>query len=428
MRTKIRFGSGPKTISDGQIENLTKTYRQEFTDAGTAAVFAASPIAFAVSVLAARETDTELVVIPSAETIDPDMEILQKLDVGLVITGCSSDYASLILERPTRRATPPVVGGILIFTSGTSGAPKLAKHTWKSIEQSSKLVPSRLSASDWYLAYEPASYAGIQVFLSAINSGNTLIVPKTRDIAGQIKTLLSTSPDVISATPTWWRLIIGSWPTDCARISLRQATLGGEVVTQNDLDAVKSFFSPTHVTHIYASTEAGTAIVVSDGLAGFPAHWLDAARPSRIKVVDGVLHVQSEQRMLGYVSESKAESQDDWINTQDMVEIRGDRCYLLGRADGLINVGGRKIRPEEIENAILAVKGVIDSLVYAKKNPVTGSLLAADIAIRQDVEFTIAHMKEQLLDALPDYKVPSFIRFVDKISVSSNDKKMRRDE
>jgi len=424
MQSSIRVGSF--TLGHEEIAHLSRKFEALFRNAGTLAVLASSPVACVLSIHIARLTKRELIVIPSGYTADRLGDKLADRNVDLLITGFDPNQEKLLFERSTFDRQEPASGGILIFTSGTSGIPKLAKHTWETISASSNFVPDRLYGAKWYLAYEPASYAGLQVFFSAMSSHGNVIIPEQRDISDQIKLIVETSPEIISATPTWWRLVMAGWPNGTRPRSLKQATLGGEVVSQNDLDAVGQFFDPDQLTHIYASTEVGTAIVVSDRKAGFPAEWLDENRLVRMKIEDGILHIRSDHRMLGYVHDPVTSSTSGWVDTHDMIDIKGDRCFLLGRADGLINVGGRKVRPEEIESAIIRLKGINDSLVYAKSNPVTGSVLAADVAVKAGLDWHISSIKAALAEQLPACKVPSYIRLVDKISISSNDKKLRR--
>ena len=70
------------------------------------------------------------------------------------------------------------------------------------------------------------------------------------------------------------------------------------------------------------------------------------------------------------------------------IERRGDRCYFVGRRGGVINVGGVKIHPEEVEAALNSHATVRASRVFARKNPITGALVCADVVLREGAQRT----------------------------------------
>ena len=183
------------------------------------------------------------------------------------------------------------------------------------------------------------------------------------------------------------------------------------------------------VGHAYASTEAGVGFEVNDGLEGFPAAYLDRAGEVQMKVMDGALHVRSGRTASGYVgpaSESLADA-DGFIDTGDLIEQRGDRFYFMGRRSGIINVGGLKIHPEEVEAVINRHPGVRMSLVKGRKNPITGAIVVADVvASGAPDEATKAEIIELCRAALPPFKTPTAIRFVDALAVTPGGKLERR--
>src|SRR5437762_2330182 len=112
---------------------------------------------------------------------------------------------------------------------------------------------------------------------------------------------------------------------------------------------------------------------------------------------------------------------EGFVDTGDMVELRGDRYYFLGRRSGIINVGGLKVYPEEVEAVINRHPGVRMSMVRARKSPITGALVVADVVLngepdRDDARreiLTICH------EHLPSHKVPAVIRFVPSLAVAA---------
>lgn len=207
-------------------------------------------------------------------------------------------------------------------------------------------------------------------------------------------------------------------------LTARYIRLSGETADQSVLDGLREAFPEAKIDHAYASTEAGVGFVVEDGHAGFPISMLTNPRPGvEMKVLDGTLRIRSRSgaavRYLG--SQSPVISDPDgFIDSGDIVENRGDRLHFIGRRDGIINIGGLKVHPEEVEAVINAHPSVRLSLVKARKNPFTGALVVADVLLQQrdwesdELKRDIAEFCSARLDR---HKVPVLIRFVGELGL-----------
>jgi acyl-coenzyme A synthetase/AMP-(fatty) acid ligase len=423
MRTEI-IAAGRRLRAD-ELDRISSSHRDRLKRHRRIAVLAHSRPAYAVTLLLGRELDAQVFVAPSATRLEDLESSLAEWGVTLLIRDLEGD--TLVAEETGAAPAADASPGIVIFTSGSTGKPKLARHSWETIAASSRYVPERLKGATWFMAYEPGSYAGLQVFFSALAAGGRLVIPAPGQRNEHPQQIVDNGVDAISATPTWWRMLINAWPATLPRPRLIQATLGGEPVPQGVLDLVNASFEPERLTHIYASTEAGTAIVVSDGREGFPVSLLDADESEvGLRVRDGLLEIRSPRAMQGYVGR-ETPAEDGWIRTADKVEIRGDRCYFAGREDGVINVGGMKVSPEEIEAALGELPGVGDCAVYARRNPIVGAVLAADVVSSGNGERPSAEAIRSALGAkLAPFKVPQFIRFVDELVIADSGKKVRK--
>ena len=92
----------------------------------------------------------------------------------------------------------------------------------------------------------------------------------------------------------------------------------------------------------------------------------------KIKIVDGTLFVKAETAMLGYLNASSPFTEDGWLKTGDAVEVDGEYIKTLGRKSEIINVGGEKVYPQEVENVIQEMDNVIEVTVYREKNSIIG--------------------------------------------------------
>ena len=319
----------------------------------------------------------------------------------------------------------------VVPTSGTTGVPKLVAHTLSSLTRTAKSDSRVGSRYRWGQFYDMARFAGLQVFLNSLLSGSTLILTQPSDPLGvRFSQLVETGCNALSATPTLWRKILMT--PGASRLNLLQITLGGEIVEQTILDALRKHFPDARISHIYASTEAGAAFTVNDGRAGFPQEFLSVPPPGIELRIDprGFLLVRPQHREQSYLGSPDALfDQEGFLNTGDLVAERDGRICFLGRANGAINVGGNKVQPEEIEAVLHAAPGVAMARVYPQRSSMMGTLVAADVLASQR-ETDPAVMRRNLIaycaKHLEEYKIPAVIRFVQDFEVQASGKLARR--
>jgi len=119
---------------------------------------------------------------------------------------------------------------------------------------------------------------------------------------------------------------------------------------------------------------------------------------------------------------------DGFVDTGDVVALNGDRYLFVGRRGGIINVGGAKVHPEEVEAALNAHAAVRASRVFARKSPITGALVAAEIVLRDGAAADEATKRDILAAcraALPAHKAPSFVTFVAELPITDGGKLAR---
>ncbi|QUJ76014.1 acyl--CoA ligase [Sulfitobacter albidus] len=308
-------------------------------------------------------------------------------------------------------------GRVTVLTSGTTGLLKLIAHTAATLNTFDRV--QSLPQNKWFLPYQIGSYAWYQmVALGLFKEGQSLIPGDIADLATSFEAAIGRGHvTAISSTPTFWRHALMSLDeATLRRAELRSISMGGEIVDQAILDRLSALYPSARIRHIYASSEAGAAIVVSDGKAGFKADLLtrdDAA--IGVKVEDGRLYIRSP-----YANRADA---GGWVDTQDLVEQRGDRVYFLGRAgNSMINVGGQKAFPQDIEAHLMAHENVVWARVVARKAPMMGALPVASVVLRDPMEEAAA---EQMLTAhceagLAEFAVPRMWDFLSEIPMKAS--------
>jgi acyl-CoA synthetase (AMP-forming)/AMP-acid ligase II len=319
----------------------------------------------------------------------------------------------------------------VLLTSGTSGVPKMAVHDFASLTAPIGAGQRLDGAVVWGTFYDIRRYGGLQIFLRAVIGNASLVLSNAGEpIADHLARLGRRSVTHLSGTPSAWRRALMS--PEIKAITPRYVRLSGEIADQAILDALRATFPQARVGHAYASTEAGVAFEVDDGLAGFPAAFLDDDRDGvELRLADGSLRIRSSRTASHYLGAQAALRDDDsFVDTGDMIEQRGERYLFAGRRGGIINVGGLKIHPEEIEAVINRHPQVRMSLVRPKRNPVTGAVVIADVVLKPGGAGAELQIKNDILqlcrDALPRHKVPAAISIVAALDVAPTGKLARR--
>jgi acyl-CoA synthetase (AMP-forming)/AMP-acid ligase II len=343
------------------------------------------------------------------------------------------EIAQLPIPRDVERSNSVVTEWIFL-TSGTTGLPKLVVHTLESLAGALPRPPASAGTMVWSTFYDIRRYGGMQIFLRAVVSGSPLVLSSAGESAREFLARAGAAGVThISGTPTHWRRVLMSG--DTALISPQYVRLSGEVADQSLLDGLRAAFPNARVAHAFASTEAGVAFDVNDGLAGFPAELVDKPGAINMQVKDGTLWIRSARianRYLGAAAPSLI-GDDGFVDTGDMVELAAGRYYFRGRKGGIINVGGLKIYPEEVEAVINADPRVRMSLVKARRSPITGSVVVADVVLAGEgggadspaAEVVKNDLLEACRRALAPHKVPALLRVVATLEMTAAGKLVR---
>ncbi len=301
---------------------------------------------------------------------------------------------------------------IEIFTSGTTGQPKKVTHSIDNLTRTVRLS-NQYKEHVWGFAYNPTHMAGLQVFFQALLNNNTIINLFNKERKFIYQAIDQYSITHISATPTFYRLLL---PIENSYSSVRRITLGGEKSDSNLYSSILEIFPKAKINNIYASTEAGSLFAASGENFRIPL-----SVKEKIIVEEGELLIHKS--LLG-----KSDSfvfNGEYYHTGDLIEWVDKEEGLFrfkSRKNELINVGGYKVNPSEVEEAISQIPGVLQVLVYGKESSVLGNILCAQI--KQDKKGSLSEVtiRTFLSDKIQDYKIPRMIKFVESISLTRTGK------
>jgi len=304
---------------------------------------------------------------------------------------------------------------ITIFTSGTTGQPKKVVHSICTLTRSVRMG-EKYQGQIWAYAYNPTHMAGLQVFFQAFENQNTLVNVFNQSREYVYQQICEKGITHVSATPTFYRLLL---PFEQAYESVVRVTLGGEKSDQHLYDSIAKIFPNAKINNVYASTEAGSLFAAKGDCFQIPE-----AIKDKFKVVDDELLIHKS--LLG--SSDSFKFTDDYYHSGDLIEWVDEAQGLFrfkSRKNELINVGGYKVNPGEVEVAIQDIEGVRQAMVYGKANSILGNVLCADVVLEAGTELTELDIKKALGAQLQDFKVPRRIKFVDEISLTRTGKMKR---
>jgi acyl-coenzyme A synthetase/AMP-(fatty) acid ligase len=318
----------------------------------------------------------------------------------------------------------------LLFTSGTTGRPKLVVHTLATLigplEDGLGIQPDAI----WSTFYDIRRYGGLQMLMRALLGGGSMVLSQSDEAVGDFLTRAGAAGVThMSGTPSHWRRALMS--AAITRLTPAYVRLSGEVADQSILNRLRLAFPRAGVAHAFASTEAGVAFDIRDGMAGFPPSALETPpRGVELRIAGGSLRIRSARAALRYAdaADGPLADADGFVDTGDMLTMRDGRYHFAGRREGIINVGGQKVHPEEVEAVINQHPSVRLSRVRARPSPITGAVVVADVVLAQPGngdDAVTGDIVDLCRRELPAHKVPTRLYVVASLGIAASGKMAR---
>lgn len=316
--------------------------------------------------------------------------------------------------------------GLVLFTSGSSGKPKGACHDFSKLLEKFKVQRKALVTINFLLFDH---WGGLNTLFHILSNSGTVIILENRKPDYVCELIERYSAELLPTSPTFLNLLLLSRAYERFSLkSLKIISYGAEPMPESLLKNLNKIFPEIVFQQTYGLIELGVMRSKSEGNGSL---WVKIGGEGyEVRVVDNMLQIKSESAMLGYLNAPSPFTDDGWFMTGDAVEVKGDLFRILGRKSELINVGGEKVYPQEVESVILEIPEIEDVLVYGEDNNLTGKIVCAKVKYigdKKTIEI-INEIKFNCRKRLESYKVPVKVQIVNESFRSERFKKARISE
>lgn len=318
-------------------------------------------------------------------------------------------------------------GGIILFTSGSTGPPKAALHSVERFLRKFVKKRGRAFRTMAFLLFDHV--AGLDTVFYTLMHGGALILTRRRDPDSILALIESQKVEVLPTSPSFLRMLCALTSARKYDLSsLKVITYASEPMDPDTLKRINAAFPRVQITQKYGTTETGSPRTVSRGNNSL---WLKFdGEDMKTRVVDGVLWIRSERSILGYLNAPSPIIEHGWYCTGDLVEVDGEWIRFLGRANDIINVGGEKVTPTEVEQAILELSFVRDVAVFGQPHVLLGQVVAARVSLTMsaspDQKAATQRIRMHCRERLASYKVPIRINVVTHTLINDRQKVQRK--
>ena len=276
----------------------------------------------------------------------------------LVITNIKSEASHKIING----LQTSKCAGLILFSSGSTGTPKAMIHNLDTLVDSYGDKKQKQINMLVFLMFD--HIGGINTMLNILSMNATMIIPQNRNADDICKLIEEYKIAVLPSSPTFLNLILINRSYEKYDLSsLRMITYGTETMPEGLLNRLKAVFSKVKFLQTFGTSETGIATTSSKS-SNSTFMKIDDEN-LEYKIVDNELWLRSKTQILGYLNRSmESFTNDGWFKTGDLVELDNEGFIkIIGRNKEIINVGGQKVLPSEVESVLLGMDEIEDCLV-----------------------------------------------------------------
>jgi acyl-coenzyme A synthetase/AMP-(fatty) acid ligase len=339
----------------------------------------------------------------------------------------------LLIEKLTQLTSHKMIdslieksnAGLVLFSSGTTGKPKAMIHNLDNLINSYKDKKEKSMNMLVFLMFD--HIGGLNTIFNALSMGACLIIPKNRDAKNICELIEKYKIMVLPSSPTFLNLILISGEYEKYDLkTLRMITYGTEAMPESLLLKLKASFPRVKFLQTFGTSETGISTTSSKSSDSLYMRIEDVNQ--EYTIVENELWLRSKTQVLGYLNASMDSfTSDGWFKTGDLVEeIEDGYLKIIGRSNEVINVGGQKVLPAEVESVILSMPLIDDCMVYSEVNVITGQTVVCDVVLHEIKENIKKTIRLFCKDKLDTFKIPTKVNVVEKTNFSDRFKKIRR--
>ena len=345
--------------------------------------------------------------------------IIKTNEKNLLIQNLKTTFSHNMIDNLIEKNS----SGLILFSSGSTGKPKAMIHNLDTLIDSFKDKKEKSMNMLVFLMFD--HIGGLNTVFNALCMGASLIIPKIKDAKTICELIEKYKIMVLPSSPTFLNLILISEEYKNYDLSsLRMITYGTETMPQLLLLKLKEVFPKVKFLQTFGTSETGISTTSSKSSNSLFMKLEDIN--GEYKIVENELWLRSKTQVLGYLNASMDSfTSDGWFKTDDLVEVDGAYIKIIGRAKEVINVGGQKVLPAEVESIILEMEEISDCMVYGEKNAITGQTVVCDVVLNKNIENIKKRVRVFCKDRLDAYKIPTKVNVVDKTNFSDRFKKIR---
>lgn len=351
------------------------------------------------------------------------LEILIRIksedDIDFIIiadTDDKNDFYSILRERD--------VPGLVLFTSGSSGQPKAALHDFSKLLAKFNIRRKALRTINFLLFDH---WGGLNTLFHILSNSGTVLILQNRTPDYVCSLIEKYQVELLPTSPSFLNMLILSRAYERYNLnSLKIISYGAEPMPENLLKRLNEFFPNIILQQTYGLIELGVMRSKSENNGSL---WVKIGGEGyQTRVVDGMLQVKSDSAMIGYLNAKSPFTEDGWFMTGDAVEVKGEFFKILGRKSEIINVGGEKVYPQEVENIILEMENVSEVTVYGEKHPWMGNIVCAKVTLKEseDIKEFSKKLKGFCREKMQSFKIPVKIQLVEEPLFNERFKKRRQ--
>ncbi len=356
----------------------------------------------------------------SLRVAEVDFLFESRPDGSLQLSACGYGGSHALLEqiRAAQQA------GLILFTSGSTGRSKASVHRFDRLLDAVRQSSGRIYRTLVFLLFD--HIGGVNTLLNVLYCGGTAVFVSDRSVDSVCRAIVRHQVELLPTTPTFLNMLLLSRAHERFDLSsLALMTYGTEPITTAGLEAATKALPHVRFKQTYGLTEAGILPTKSQTTGSV---WLKiGSERDEIRIVDDILWIRCATAMLGYLNAPSPFSDDGWLNTGDRVEQSDGYLRILGRESEIINVGGEKVYPIEVENLILQLPNISEVVVNGRHNALMGNLVVATVHLVEPEDPLAIEQRVRRFCAqhLAPYKVPAMVRVATASLVGARFKKLR---